>query len=229
MSGGFCNSSASSFMMTDSQDLSELSRTALSNETFTYEVNRLFSYGNSIHDLLSDAAQEIICSGALNVSIPKCPDAIMFTGFSTMLERLYVILMVTFFSTTLLFLVIVISVYCEDRLIKMENEPMKSKKEDHCSQGSNLLDPIACKSSCVAYRELKKKHTSDRSADGSKAPGWLETPALSHTNGNSHVQVLYKSGSSTGSGNDDDDNNFVSSRPHQVTHSEITLSNLSEL
>ena len=148
------------------EDVDTIIRTALSNDTLIRNLSGLFNDNNDagLHNLLSEAADNIICSSELNFTAPANCNPINLIGFQTNTERAYVILIVTFISTTIVFLIIVLSVYCEDRLMKMENRPTESEKEvvETQSQGPSLMAPMKEQeftTSYAAYRQLKKRHT----------------------------------------------------------------------
>ena len=221
----FCNCNLTAAVPTDLA--SQLSGAA-SNQIYRSEIYSLFNYGNSIHSILSDAADEVICSRNFSDFRIKCPVAITFMGFQTILERVFVILVVIFFSAALFLLVVVISIFSEDRVMKMENSsmdmPKKKKKKSSHSLGPNLLEPISDvegTSSQVAYRDLKKKHsTSDRTdGDGRNSPQSPVQNGFTKPSRRSRYSQFH---------NTYNDDNEEQTQPCGITQTDVTFDDLTE-
>lgn len=190
---------------------SEASRRALSNTTFSHAISKTFTLF-PVHSLLSDVAKEMFK--------PVPEPHLVFQGFNTAAERVYVILIVTALSTVVVLLVVVLSIYCEDKVITMESKPAEITRKD--PKEASLLNPMAKKefsSSYSSYHQLKKRHMqeeNERTSFGSKKPSvGKETSRF----GTKYVQLL---GSENGTSQSEDVN------PHSVTSTEIVLADLTE-
>lgn len=187
-------------------------RMALSNATYIRTINKLFSNGSELHPLhsfLSDVAREIFTH-----------ESLAFRGFETLEERLYVILIVTLLSTTVVFLVVFLSVYCEDKLIKMENKPVKVKMK--VSNEPSLLTPFAEKelaSSYSAFHQLRKKHIRSVYKQETKKPE-VDKQARCLVPSTFRCQILAASPLNASEGSHSNNN--------IATHSDITLADLTE-
>lgn len=133
-------------------------RATLARATYASALNTLFGNNRSspLHSLLSTAASEILNTSSSS-STPS------FKGFDTVTERLYVVLIVTFLSATIVFATMILSMCYEDRYMRKEEREakMEAKKPDKLSTEPSLLTPIAHKefaSSYSAFHQLRKKH-----------------------------------------------------------------------
>ena len=177
---------------------------ALSEAAFLRSINTLFNTNGNfpLHSLLSDAATEYFSSS------PTTPS---FRGFASFEEKLYIILIVALLAIATVFMVVVISVCSEDKIMRMSDEPKINIK---ASKGPSLLTPIADKKftgSYTPFQKLKKRHTQDSLS--SKGAGDSEAHEQSS---NKYIQLL------------DQGSPVMNSDPSKVTHTEITLADLTE-
>lgn len=128
----------------------------ISNATVVETISELFGNEGSfpLHSLLSDAASR-------RFSPPT------FAGFETFQEKVYVVAIVALASSTAIFLVVAVSVCCEDRLMQMETKEVERKDKFH-TRGPSLLTPIAEKEvsgSYSSFQQLKKRHSQEPHPD----------------------------------------------------------------
>lgn len=146
-----CNSSSTDGHAMDIQAL----RMVLSDAAFSSSISNLFELSGSfpLHSLLSEAASEILGTGPSS-------SPLTFKGFTSFEERLYIILIVALFSIATVFAVVVISICCEDKFIRMDDKKTNLKIEAR-KEGPSLLTPIPDKkfsNSYASFHKLKKRH-----------------------------------------------------------------------
>ena len=188
-------------------------RSAISRSTFLDTINTLFHNTGAfpLHSILSVAAKDVLGTKIL-----------IFKGFHTSTERRYLILVVAFLSTTIIFSVVVLCVYCEDRRMKMENKLVEPKRLKP-PKGPSLLTPIAEKeiaSSYSAFHQLKKKHMQKRRDSSDR-----ELLSPDHFSSEQGVNGKY---TRLLSGSGDSVNNLNGHKGPAVTHTEVTLGDPSE-
>ena len=116
----------------------------ISDATVVETISELFGNGGSfpLHSLLSDAASR-------RFSPP------IFVVFETIQEKACVVVIVALFSSTVIFLVVAVSVCCEDKRMQMETKKM----EIFHTKGPSLFTPIAEKEtgSYSSFQQRKKR------------------------------------------------------------------------
>lgn len=188
---------------------SPLPTMAISDAALASSISQLFDLSGPypLHSLLSEAANEIFAQPSLTLR-----------GFTSFEEKLYVILIVALFSTATVFLVVVISVCSEDKVIRMDDKQTKIKIDAH-KKGPSLLTPISEKkftssSSYSSFNQLKKRHTMQDPNSGQAAlTPLLDKEATQH--GNKQHSPSSEPGSPV-------------ANTSTVTHTEITLADLAE-
>jgi len=240
--GCFPPNSSSNSTCVSMSDLSTQLAGAASGQIYRNQLNTIFKFGSSIHSILSDAADEVICSGMLHQSLQKCPVSVRFFGFETIWERLYVILMVTFFSVALFLLLLVLIIFSEDRKIKKEffsakrshKKKMETENNSHC-YGSNLLEPIGeakSISSYVEYRDTQKRHDAgDRVSEWtSSAKDSINSPVRNSVSRKSHGYFKSNNHGSedVNDENEDENGRRKVERLRRVTQTEDKLEELAE-
>ena len=213
-------------------DLSTQLAHAASDQIYRNQLNAVFKYGPSVHSILSDAADEVICSGMLHQSLQKCPANVKFFGFETIWERAYVILLVTFFSVALFLLVIVLSIFSEDRMIKAKKSYNKNitTESNGNSYGPNLLEPIGdakCNSTYVEYRDVQRKHSAGFKASDStfSVEGNGNSPVRNSVSRRSHHRYSQFSNHVS---DEDETGAREEERPQRVSRTEVKLEELAE-
>ena len=116
--------------------------TALSATTLMHNLSRTFYNPSNpytpVHQILSNAASEIICSAELH--FPSCTEGRenqLPPGFETMVERAYVIIIIYTNAAAIVLTIVVLSICAEDRKMKGELKRMLRKYE-----GPNLFTPV---------------------------------------------------------------------------------------
>lgn len=153
-----CNTSSTNMHAMDSQAL----KMVLSDAAFVSSISNLFELSGPfpLHSLLSEAVTEVLPSSTPATEILSSSTPLTFKGFTSLEERLYVILIVALFSTATVFMVVVISICCEDKFMRMNDKQTKIKIEAR-KNGPSLLAPIPDKkftSSYASFHQLKKRH-----------------------------------------------------------------------
>ncbi len=128
----------------------------------------------------------------------------------------------TFFSVSLFLLILLVSIFSEDRIVKMENldEPRKKFKKEPDGNGHyfgpSLLEPICDAESdngYVTYRDLKKKHNSENLTHSRHSQAAMPHP------------LEYDVSSYTPS---HDCDGILERKPRGVTRTEVTLEDVAE-
>jgi hypothetical protein len=188
--------------------------TALSEAEFVSRISQLFDLSGPypLHSLLSDAADEILTQ-----------PPITFTGFSTHAEKLYVILIVALFSTAIVLMVVVISVFSEDKVMRMVDKRTKRKIESQ--KGPSLFTQIQGKkltSSYSSFNQLKKRHSTQEPL---REP--LQEPLREPLQEPLREEPSHSETAPVGKDEDTTAQQLTNDAP-MVTHTEITLADLTE-
>lgn len=205
MTQSACNASTDIYCM-DSPSL-------ISDAALVSSISQLFDLSGPypLHSLLSEAANEILTQPSLTLR-----------GFTSFEEKFYVILIMALFSTATVFLVVVISVCSEDKVMRMDDKQTKIKIEAQ-KKGPSLLTPISEKkftSSYSSLHQLKKRHMQE--PNSGQATLKAGTPLMNKEatqHGNVQLSPLPEPGSPV---------TMFGSDTNTVTHTEITLADLTE-
>lgn len=116
--------------------------TAVSTATLMHNLSRMFYNPSNpytpIHQILSNAASEIICSAELYfLSCTAGQENQLPPGFETMVERAYVIIIIFTNTAAIVLAIVVLCICSEDRKMKGELKRMLRKYE-----GPNLFTPV---------------------------------------------------------------------------------------
>lgn len=116
--------------------------TAVSAAILMHNISRMFYNPSNpytpIHQILSNAASEIICSAELYfLSCTAGQENQLSPGFETMVERAYVITIIFTSTAAIVLAIIVLCICSEDRKMKGELKRMLRKCE-----GPNLFTPV---------------------------------------------------------------------------------------
>lgn len=130
---------------------------ALSDAALVSRISCLFDLTGPypLHSLLSNAADDLLSPSSSSDDTLK--------GFSTFEEKLYVILIVVLFSTATVFVVVIISIFSEDKVMKMASKKAMIKVQKR-KKGPSLFTPISEKkfaSSYTSFQKLKKRHSQE--------------------------------------------------------------------
>ena len=184
---------------------------ALSDAALVSSISQLFEITGPypLHSLLSDAAVEIL------MLTPSSLDTLK--GFSTFEEKLYVILIVVLFSIATVFVVVVISICSEDKVMQMASKQTKIKIEKR-KKGPSLFTPISEKrfaSSYTSFQKLKKRHSQEPliSNEATQQGRVKYRPSPEPGNPVTHTGLS---------------ENYTTPTMNTVTHSEITLADLTD-
>ena len=133
---------------------------AFSNASLQHRISEIFNGGNastSVHTLLSQAANELICSDKL--TLPSCqPDqqnqdqSLRVYGFQTRVERGYIILIIFFASMAIVFGIVVLCICYEDRLMKRESMTVRLEILHSKYKGPTVFTPVNAKESFIEQR-----------------------------------------------------------------------------
>ena len=127
--------------------------TAFSSTQLGHIITRTFSGSNKVfssaHDLLSEAANEIICSPEL--TFPSCPQdgnennhkEMLPPGFTNPTERGYVALIIFIGAFCVVLVIIVVCIFREGKVMRIErrkDDPLSSRKPNKILQTGRVND-----------------------------------------------------------------------------------------
>ena len=195
---------------------SSLQANASSRAALYSTLSKIFNNNENIsplHSALSEAAMAIISP----------PDPV-YRGFSNFEERLYVVVIVALFSTTTVFMIVAISVCCEDKVLKMNRRGVEMKMKVRRKGPSLFFPEKGPKSPYKTYHNLRKKHSKDHSTQEQNSKG-LPLLLSSSLNDGAKYTRLSEPPRSPNSSTPVSASNFNS---NTVTSTDICLADLTE-